>query len=175
MCGMSSIDPAYAPPPGLDPFRSGLLTVVHETHMDMVALIQGLPIEALKWMPVPKAPHVSGIALHILEVEDYLAAVAAGADLEWDRPLGASNDYVYPAGEVVRRIGETDARLKRAIEQVTPERLARLQPGQERTIGEMLVEDLAHSSMHLGHIQLTRQLCELTLLSLQFPPYEPWA
>lgn len=156
-------------------FRAALITVSGEAHADMAALVSGLPIDALKWMPVPAAPHISGITLHILEVEDYLARVLNGEDIPWTGPLGSSNALVMPANELVARIAATDQGLIAAMRAVAPERLVLPQPGEDRTIGEMLVEDLAHSSLHLGHLQLTRQLMALTLKSLTLPEYVHWA
>jgi hypothetical protein len=141
----------------------------------MAALVRGVPIEGLKWMPVKETPHLSGHVLHILEVEDYLAAVLEGADIEWTRPLGSSLELVMRAAELVERIGATDLRLRRAIERCPAERLTQQQPSSDRLIGEMLVEDLAHSSQHLGHMQLTRLLMVQTLKSLQVPEYAHWA
>jgi hypothetical protein len=158
-----------------NPLTSGLLTIVEENHIDMAALVKGVPIEGLKWMPVKETPHLSGHVLHVLEVEDYMARVLGGEEVEWTRPLGSSLSFVMPAPKLVERIGETDLRLRTAILRCPPERLALPQPGGERLIGEMLVEDLAHSSQHLGHMQLTRLLMVQTLKSLQVPEYAPWA
>ena len=158
-----------------DPTISGLLTIVEENHLDMAALVRGVPIEGLKWMPVLETPHLSGHVLHILEVEDYIAEVLAGMDLTWDRPLGSSLEVVIPAKELLERIAATDARLRQAISTCPPARLMEVQPGGDRLIGEMLVEDLAHSSLHLGHMQLTRILMVQTLKSLDVPEYVHWA
>jgi len=158
----------------LTPSLAGLLTVAEENHIDMAALVRGVPVEGLKWMPVKETPHLSGHVLHVLELEEYVARVLAGEDIEWTRPLGSSLEFVMPAGKLLERIAETDERLRAAIAQCSPERLAQPQPGSDRTIGEMLVEDLAHSSQHVGHMQLTRLLMVQTLKSLQVPEYVPW-
>lgn len=161
--------------PTLHPVIAGLVTVVHETHQDMISLVRGLDLEGLKWMPIRETTaHLSGLVIHVLEVENYLAALASGSDVPWTQPLGSSNTLVMRERDLVARIEETDTRLIRAIGTVTEERLADFCPGGERTVGEALIEDLMHSSQHLGHMQLTRQMMVKTI-PMEFPPYEHWA
>lgn len=160
--------------PTLHPVIAGLVNVVHENHQDMIALVRGVDVEGLKWMPIrEKTAHLSGLVLHVLEVEDYLAALAEGSNEPWTRPLGSSNDLVMRDTELVARIEATDVRLKKALGFVAEQRLAALCPDGERTVAEALIEDLAHSSQHLGQMQLTRQLMVQTI-PVDFPPYEHW-
>lgn len=167
-------DPAHRPPPELHPFIAGLLTVIHACHADMIALVQGVDVEGLKWMPTPSSPHLSGLVLHVLEVEDHLARLLDGESVESQGSLGSSNDLVMRDRHLVARIADTDARLKRSLESMTTDRLASRCPGDERTLAETLVEDLAHSGLHLGHMQLTRQLM-VRVVPMQFPEYTHWA
>lgn len=159
---MATFDPGYQPPPGLpSSLLSGLLTVIHERHMDMVALISGLPPGALAWPPAPDAPHLSGIAMHTLEVEEYVADVASGGQTEWSGELGSSMDIALDASRLISRITRVDERLKRSLESVNLERLETLEPTGERTAGSLLVEVLDHAAMHYGQMQLTRHLWEV--------------
>ena len=161
--------------PALHPLIAGLINVAHETHQDMIALVRGVDVEGLKWMPINRVTaHLSGLVLHVLEVEDYLSALAEGSDEPWTRPLGSSNDLVMRDTDLIARIEATDQRLKRSVGLITEERLRALVPGGERTVGEAIIEDLAHSSLHLGQMQLTRQLM-VQSIPLPFPPYEHWA
>src|SRR5687768_3473622 len=50
-------DPDYTAPEGLPALVRGLLTVAHERHMDLIALVQGLPSGGLKWTPGPGSAH----------------------------------------------------------------------------------------------------------------------
>ncbi len=160
--------------PALHPVIAGLINVVHENHQDMIALVRGVDLEGLKWMPIrEKTAHLSGLVLHVLEVEEYLAGLAEGSDVPWTRPLGSSNDVVMRDKDLVARIEAVDIRLKKAIGFITEERLASLAPDGERTVAEALIEDLSHSSQHIGQMQLTRQLMVKTI-PMEFPPYEPW-
>ena len=129
--------------------------------MDLIALVSDLPAGGLSWAPGPDAAHISGLVMHILEVEQYLAAIAGGQDVEWAGTNGSSMDLAVGSTALVERIIEVDLALKRALETVPPARLDAIQPGGDRTVGSMLVEDLDHSAMHYGQVQLTRHLYEL--------------
>lgn len=160
--------------PALHPVIAGLVNVVHETHQDMIALVRGVDLEGLKWMPIrEKTAHLSGIVLHVLEVEEYLAGLAEGSNEPWTHPLGYANDLVMRDTDLVARIEATDIRLKKAIGFVTEERLHALCPDGERTVAEALIEDMAHSCQHLGQMQLTRQMMVKTI-PMDFPAYEEW-
>jgi hypothetical protein len=73
----------------------------------------------------------------------------------------------------VERLTVVDLALKHALESVSPARLDAMQPGGERTVGSMLVEDLDHSAMHYGQVQLTRHLYELAHPELA-STYQHW-
>jgi len=150
----------YEPPAGVPPLLRGLLTTTHERHADMGNLVAGLPDEALNWRPFADAASLAGLALHILDVEDYLANLALGSPREWDGENGSRMDEVATAEGVAAELERVDAALKAALSVVPAERLAALQPGGERTIAEALIEDLDHSAMHYGHMQLTRHAWE---------------
>lgn len=158
---VATFDPDYTAPEGLPALLSGLLTTAHERHMDLIALVAGLPAEALASSPGPQAAHISGLVMHILEVEEYLAAVASGQDVEWSGTNGSSMEIAVESSDLIGRITIVDSRLKDALATIPPERLDIIQPGGDRTIGSMLVEDLDHAAMHYGQVQLTRHLYEL--------------
>ncbi len=159
--GMTEFEPGYRPPTGLPALLAGLLTVTHERHMDMIALVSGLPDRALAWTPGPDAPHLSGLTMHILEVEEYLANVAGGAETAWSGELGSSMETVLDEAALIARIAAVDAHLKSAMENAPSDRWESFEPASERSVGSMLVEDLDHSAMHYGQMQLTRHLWEL--------------
>ncbi len=161
MLPVTAFDPDYTAPAGVPALLAGLLTTTHERHMDLVALLSGLPAEGLTWAPGPDAAHISGLVMHILEVEEYLAHVAAGEQVEWEGTNGSSMDIALDAASLTARITQVDRQLKRALEHLPPQRLDEMQPGGDRTVGSMLVEDLDHSAMHYGQVQLTRHMYEL--------------
>lgn len=151
------MDPSVA---HLSPFHRALLTTTRERHEDMANLVRGLPGGGLTWSPGGNAPALAGLALHILDVERYLVALASGQDIEWTGEDGSRILEEATEGELLAAIDETDRQLTEALEHASEERLAANQPGETRTVGEALVEDLDHSAVHLGQMQLTRNLYE---------------
>ena len=126
----------------------------------MANLIAGLPQEALDWRPVALSASLAGLVLHITEVECFIARVGAGAEERWTGENGSRMEDRATDGELREAILAADVRLKAILEAISPSRLAEMQPGEPRTIGEMLVEDLDHAAMHYGQMQLTRHLWE---------------
>jgi DinB superfamily len=149
-----------AAPDDRPPFLRGLLTTTSERHEDMINLVRGLPAGGLTWSPAPDAPAIAGIVLHILDVEGYLVSLAEGTDIGWTGERGSRIHEAAGEDELVGAIDQMDQRLRAALEAVAEERLSSVQPGDERTVAEALIEDLDHSAVHIGHLQLTRQLFE---------------
>ena len=158
--GVPAREPAPRAMDALPPMFRALLTTTHDRHEDMVALVRGLPGEALAWSPADDAPALAGLALHILDVERYLLSVAVGEDIGWRGERGTHIEDVATEHELVGAIQETDRSLVEAFSALTDERLAAEAPIDGITVGEAIVEDLDHVAMHHGQMQLTRHLYE---------------
>lgn len=154
------MNPDYAPPATLPALLRALLTTSHERHWDMQQLVSGLPREALDWRPAPEAASLGGLALHIVDVELYVARLAAGIEGPWAGENGSRMDESGDCEELLAAIDAADQQLKEALAGLTAERLESAGPGGEGTLGEALAGDLDHSAMHYGHLQLTRHLWE---------------
>jgi hypothetical protein len=125
----------------------------------MLNLVSGLPDGALDWRPAEDAASLAGLALHILDVEEYLAGLAAGEDPDWAGENGSRMDESLPPESLMAEIERVDARLKAAIEG-SAAFAQDLSAGEARRVGEALLEDMDHCAMHYGHMQLTRHLWE---------------
>lgn len=145
---------------GLHPLLRGLLTAGRERHEDMANLVRGLPDGAFDWRPAPEAPSIAGLVLHIADVEAFIARVAGGSGEVWQGVNGSRMDEQAGEAALIAAIAAVDAAIAGVLSSLSPGRLSEPQPGEERTIGEMLVEDLDHSAMHYGQLQLTRHLWE---------------
>jgi hypothetical protein len=155
------LDPGYEPPAHLPPLLRGLLTTCRERHVDMANLVAGLPAGALEWRPFPESASLAGLALHILDVEDYLAKLVCGVAVEWTGENGSRMDEPASSEDIIAAIERVDASLTWALESAPAADFARPHPGaQGRTVGQALVEDLDHAAMHYGHMQLTRHAWE---------------
>jgi len=132
-----------------------------QQHAEMAAALEGLPAEALDWVPGPEMNSIAGLIVHTLGSERRLLG---GLALQ-DPPAGPRQEEFGLRGlgaeELKARLAAADAWLGSA-----EARLATLNPddkriarnNQERTVAWAILHALEHSAEHLGHIQLTRQL-----------------
>jgi DinB superfamily len=144
-----------------EPLLSGLIVTSSERHDDMANLVRGLPAGALTWSPGGDAPALAGLALHVLDVERYLVAIASGEQIEWSGQDGSRIHDEASEHELVAAIAEMGRLLGQALERAADARLSELQPGGTGTVGAALVEDLDHVAVHVGQMQLTRNLYEV--------------
>ena len=135
-------------------------------HQDTLKAIDGLPAEALDWTPLSN-PSADMNSINIL------VAHFCGAERYWigDVSLGDLSGRVRAAefqvrgmsvDDLIARINAATNYAKIAIEKLTLEDLAaeRKSPrdGHVFTVSWALLHALEHTAIHLGHIQITRQL-----------------
>jgi len=137
-----------------------MLSTAQDRHVDLAALVAGLPDHALTWTPCADAPALAGLVLHILDVEGHLAAIAAGEDDHWAGENGSHILDSATAAELRDAIFDRDAGMRAVFASIDGARLGASAPGGGHTLGEALLEDLDHCAIHHGQAQLTRNLWE---------------
>ena len=150
----------YEPPSNLHPVVRAMLSTAHDRHLDLAALVTGLPDDAVTWTPCADAPALAGLVLHILDVERHLATIAAGEDDHWAGDNGSHILDRATAAELRDAITDLDARMMSAFASMNDARLEASVPGGDEPLGEALLEDLDHCAIHHGQAQLTRNLWE---------------
>jgi uncharacterized damage-inducible protein DinB len=143
-------------------FFDDLLDRFHELHADLAGAIDGLPAEALDWVPGPEMNSISVLVVHLTGAERYwIGAVALGEPTDRVRKeefavKGLGTD------ELKRRLTAADDYIRNALTRFSLPDLeaVRKSPRNEKTfsVGWCLAHVLEHTALHLGHIQLTRQL-----------------
>ncbi len=145
-------------------FYTAYLDNLNELHTDFIQTIRDLPQEALDWSPFSGGNSCNVIITHIAGAEKYwLGDVVAGAPSGRDREaefrvrnlkvaeleaqLQGSLAY---AGDVLENLGLGDLETTRR----SPRN------DQEVTVAWALNHALKHTAIHLGHLQITRQLWE---------------
>lgn len=133
-----------------------------ELHNDIRNAIQGLSQAALDWIPNPEMNSINVLVVHLVGAERYwlgdvLLGELSGRDREAEfRTSGLTEK------ELVQRLAEIEIYVKIALDGLTLEDLnrKRISPRNRRqvTIGYLLPYVLKHTALHLGHIQITRQL-----------------
>jgi len=145
-------------------FFTDYLNNLEELHMDILRTIGDLPQDALDWTPFSGANSFNVIVTHIAGAEKYwLGDIVAGVSSGRDR------DAEFRVRDLT--VGELEARLQKSLLYVgdvlgnlSLEVLdsSRISPrnGLEVTVNWALTHALKHTAVHLGHIQITRQLWE---------------
>ena len=140
------------------PLLTALLSTMRERHADLANLLGGLPAGALDWRPAVAAGSLAGLTAHILVVEEATLRAAAGESIPWPSANGEGMDERHTEAELVAGLAALDALAAGVFAALRPAALAAAQPGEQRTIGEMLIEEFDHVAMHYGQAQLTRHL-----------------
>ncbi len=133
-----------------------------EIHAELIHAIDGLPAEALDWLPGGEMNSLSVLVVHLVGAEKYwIGAVALGEPTDRVREQEFS---VQGLGleELKKRILDANVYICQALTRFSPADLetSRKSPRNEKvfSVGYCLLHALEHSALHLGHIQITRQL-----------------
>jgi hypothetical protein len=135
-------------------------------HDQISGLLDGLPAEALNWRPLSagsEAEETNSLAanvVHITGSQRWLVGEAVGgrpANRDREAEFRAKADEAEP---LQRRLDEASAFIADVLDGLSPGALEETVVVREveRTRRWCVVHSLAHTAMHLGHMQLTRQL-----------------
>jgi uncharacterized damage-inducible protein DinB len=145
-------------------FCEEYLNILQACHTDILKALEGLPADALDWKAGADMNPISVLVFHLTGAERYwIGDVAAQEPSGRDR---AAEFKVHGVGlEALRkRLEDNLAYARDALEKLTLQDLQtrRTSPrdGREFTVAWALLHALEHANLHLGHIQITRQLWE---------------
>ncbi|MGW8143837.1 MAG: DinB family protein [Anaerolineales bacterium] len=137
---------------------------LEELHQDVLNAIRDLPQEALDWTPLPGANSINVLVTHIAGAEKFwLGDVVAG------EPSGRDREAEFKAKgtdfEQLSSLLESSlAYAGNVFERLDVESLAstRVSPRTNKTItvSWSLGHTLKHTAIHLGHIQIMRDLLD---------------
>jgi len=143
-------------------FFDDLQNRFHEIHTDLMKAVDGLPAVALDWIPGAEINSINVLVVHLIAAEKFwIGAVALGepSDRVREEEFQARG---LTAAELKQRLTNADEYARQALPRFMLADLetVRKSPRNEKTftVGWCLLHAMEHSSLHLGHIQLTRQL-----------------
>jgi uncharacterized damage-inducible protein DinB len=145
-------------------FYQNYLNQLNELHTNIEQAIQGLPQEALDWSPGEGMNSIAVLIVHLTGAERYWIG-----DVALEDPSSRDRAAEFRAGGIP--LDALQARLadSSAYAQMALTRLVLGDLEQERvshrddrkfSVGWALLHALEHTALHLGHIQITRQLWE---------------
>lgn len=141
-------------------FFSDYLNLLRKCHDDIRKTMDGLPPEALDWNPGANMNSICVLVFHITGAERFwIGDVAAQEPSNRDRD---AEFRVKNLGDefLRKRLVDSFAYATAKLEQLTLQDLETLRTSSRGTftIGWSLLHALEHSHLHLGHLQITRQL-----------------
>ena len=145
-------------------FYTDLYSQFHELHDDLAKAIDDLPPEALDWAPGAEMNSIAVLVVHLCGAERYWLGDVALGD-----PSGRVREKEFKAhgltaDDLRQRLAVADEYARQTLSRLSPADLdsIRVSPrdGKAFPLGGCLTYVLKHSALHLGHIQITRQLWE---------------
>jgi uncharacterized damage-inducible protein DinB len=145
-------------------FYADYLSNLQEYHDGIREALKDLPQAALDWAPGPGINSINVLAVHLVGAERYwIGDVAAGVPSGRDREAEFLA-HGLSAEELLQKLSVVEDFTRKSLETFALEGLdeKRISPsnGREVTVGWALCHALKHTSLHLGHIEITRQLWE---------------
>lgn len=145
-------------------FFEDYMNLLQQSHNEILEALEGLSSEALDWFPGTEMNSISVLVFHLTGAERYwIGDVAAQDPKERDRD---AEFRVHGVGiDVLKnRLADNLEYARNALEQFTVQELettrVSARDGRTFTVAWALLHALEHTTLHLGQIQLTRQLWE---------------
>lgn len=140
------------------------INLLQQRHNEILEALEGLPSGALDWSPGRDMNSISVLVFHLTGAERYwIGDVAAQDPKERDRD---AEFRVHHVGMDVlkKRLDDNLEYARNALEKFTIQdletTLISARDGRKFTVTWALLHALEHTTLHLGQIQLTRQLWE---------------
>lgn len=134
-------------------------------HADAAAVLDNLPPEALNWRPLEGDESTNSLAItvtHLAGSERYLVGEVAGG-----QPAHRDRDAEFraqaaSADELRALLDQAQAVTHAALGGLAPEKLDETVSFRDRSVTRRwaVLHALEHIAVHIGHMQLTRQLWE---------------
>ena len=148
----------------MQPFFADYLSNLQEFHDVIRKAIKGLPQHVLDWKYSPDMNSMNVLVVHLIGAERYwigdvIAGEPSGRDRESEFMVRGISEI-----ELLEKLNEIENYIRRKLETFTLQEVeeSRISPRNSRevTVGWALCHVLKHTALHVGHIQITRQLWE---------------
>ena len=143
-------------------FFKQYLKLLQDCHNDILKALDGLPQAALDWKPGRDMNSISVLLVHIAGSTRHMINMAIQAPSDRDREA----EFIAQNLEIdtlKQRLADNMEYIQQVVEKLSLQDLeaAHILPsGREYPVAWGLLHALDHATLHLGQIQLTRQLWE---------------
>ena len=145
-------------------FFTDYLNLLEDSHREILEALEGLPSAALDWTPGPEMNSISVLVFHLTGAERYwIGDVAAQDPKERDRN---AEFRIRDVGieRLKERLADNLEYARNTLNNFTVQDLEAIRvsarDGRSYSVAWALLHALDHTALHLGQIQLTRQLWE---------------
>jgi uncharacterized damage-inducible protein DinB len=143
-------------------FYQDYLNRLEELHTNIGAAVQGLPQDALDWSPGEGMNSISVMIMHLTGAERYWIGDVALGELSGRDRSAEFRVSGIPLAALQARLEASSVYAQNTLTRLPLADLEqeRVSPRDDRkfSIAWALLHALEHTAIHLGHIQLTRQL-----------------
>lgn len=144
-------------------FFKDYLTLMQGCHNDILEALEGLPPAAHDWIPGPEMNSINVLVFHLTGSErfwigDVAAQESSNRDRDAEFRVHAVEMYILK-----KRLADNLEYTLNVVDKMDIQDLETnsvTTSGNEVTVGWALLHALEHATLHLGQIQLTRQLWE---------------
>jgi len=144
-------------------FFKDFIDILQECHREILEALNGLPSEALDWIPGPDMNSLSVIVTHLTGAERYWIGNVAAQEPSARNRDAEFKVYGQDLAFLKNRLDNNLEYAKNVLSKFTLEDLnvtRKARDGEIVTVAWALLHALAHSTLHQGQIELTRQLWE---------------
>jgi uncharacterized damage-inducible protein DinB len=131
-------------------------------HNEIWRAIAGLPQEALDWVPGPGMNSLGVLVVHLAGAERYWIGDVAGEDRSGRVRKAEFQTHGLGVEALASLLTETLIHSRNVLAKLTTADLDAqrhsVRDGETYTVAWCLAHALEHTGLHLGHIQVTRQL-----------------
>jgi uncharacterized damage-inducible protein DinB len=147
----------------MQPFFEDYLLNLQELHKDIIDALQGLPLTALEWSPTADMNSIDVLVIHTVGAQRFLIGEVVGGDPANRDREAEFKVHGLDAEALTTRLNQSFEYIRSVLDRLTVDELAALRDfrGGERRVAWILDHALKHTAIHLGHVQLMRQVWEL--------------
>jgi uncharacterized damage-inducible protein DinB len=145
-------------------FFTEYINLLQERHKGILEALEGLQPAALDWTPGPDMNSISVLVFHLTGAERYWIGDVAAQD-----PAERDRDAEFKVHDeemdiLKKRLGDNLEYARNKLNEFTIQDLETTRisarDGHNFTVAWALLHALEHATLHLGQIQITRQLWE---------------
>jgi len=147
----------------MQPFFTAYLLNLKELHNDILAALKDLPPAALDWSPAAEMNSINALVTHTVGAQRFLIGEAIAGDPAHRDREAEFKVHGLDAETLIQRLNDSLDYVSSKLDGLTSDDLdaERGFRGRKSTVAWILQHALKHTGIHLGHIQLMRQMWEL--------------